>query len=356
MMGKTLECPACHQKFMLDAGADAEPMAQTRPFRPFAAQPAPEAQPHEVDPGGLGMPPRLRHYGRVGTCFYGLLLMGLFFVPLALDANDQPLFCWHYTDLGLPARTLTVAIVLLSLGALAVVSGIVLSGPALGVLALGAGVGGALTWYFVLKPPLGPMAGNVAAAHVCMLIGVPLALIGLRLRAIFERGVMGRLWLVPGLTLLVLGCLLPVAGRLPAIHSLKNIRVDVASGLYIGAGLAVVFGLVSLIPGAARVAIMGATAVILGVMSPFVRVVIEEVVARLERVQAANRALNAAGQGPDVTLGMNPLLNEVLLPLGIPMLRIVALLVLTVCGGVLLLGAVTWRPKAPPVPVVNTGS
>ena len=351
MVGKTLECPACHQTFVLQQAAGSAPVAEARPFRPFAAQPVAQAQPRALDPGGLGMPLYMRDYGRVGVSLFGLLLMGLFFVPLGLDAEARPVFWWHYAAFGLPVRAFTVAIVLLCLGAIALLSGIFARGPLLGALSLGAGLGGALTWYFAMRALLGHLGDAMPAAAVCLLVGIPVAMVGLRLRAVFERGLGGRLWIIPGLALLALGCLLPVAGRAPAVESLRNIKVDPMAGVYIGAALAEVFGLISLLPGAASAAMMGYTGLVLGVLSPFVRVMVQGLISLQVAAQQANGAALEAGEEVAGNVAFSQVLSQVLLPVAEPMLRVMGLLMLTVFGGVLVFGAVTWRPKAPTVPL-----
>ena len=93
MVGKRLECPACHHSFHLQAMPGTEPVAQTRRFRPFEPRPIADAQPHVVDPGGRGLPPHMRNYGRLGVCFCGLVLAALFLVPLDLTPDAQPVFC-----------------------------------------------------------------------------------------------------------------------------------------------------------------------------------------------------------------------------------------------------------------------
>ena len=350
MVGKRLECPACHHSFHLQAMPGTEPVAQTRRFRPFEPRPIADAQPHVVDPGGRGLPPHMRNYGRLGVCFCGLVLAALFLVPLDLTPDAQPVFWWQYAELGLPTGAFTVALVLSSLGAMAALCGIALRGAVLGMLAFAMGVGGALTWLLVLRSHVGAMAGPIRAPDLCLLVGIPVALIGLRLRAIFERGIMGRLWFVPGMVLLILGCLLPVAGALPVVESLRDIKVDAQAGVYIGAGVAVVFGVIALLPGASGSAMMGFTGLVLGVMSPFVRRMIESVMSLAGQVREANAALIRDGQEAIVKLESSQVLDEALLPLGVPMVRILGLLVLTVYGGVLLLAAVTTRPKSAATP------
>jgi hypothetical protein len=313
------------------------------------------AKPRAFDPGGLGMPLYMRNYGRAGVSLFGLLLVALFFVPLALDAQSKPVFYWDYASVGLPAEALTVAIVLLGVGAIAMFSGMFLRGVVLGGVSFACGVGAALTWFFLMRSNLGALGGQVRAADICMLIGLPVAMIGLRLRTIFERGVMGRLWLVPGLVLLVLACVLPVAGQLPAVASLKNIKASPEAGLYIGAGVAIVFGLISLLPSAGGAAMLGFTGLILGVLSPFVRGMIEQLVSMITRVHEANAQMQAMGQDATASLEFSQVLNQVLLPLGIPMLRILGLLMLVVLGGVLLFGAVTLRPKSAEIPMTDGG-
>ena len=350
MAGKTLECPACRKRFVLPPATGDGPVAQARPFRPLSPQPTADAESRAVDPGGLGLPPYLRNYGRVGVALFGLLLVGLFFVPLDLDVDARPVFWW--TPGG---NALTVAIVLLCLGAMALAGGMALRGPALGLLAFGAGVGGALTWYFVLRPAWGHWGAAMPVAGACLLVGIPVAMIGLRLRSIFERGVMGRVWLVPGLALLVLGCVWPIAGRMPIVASLSNIQADAQAGTYIGAGLALLFGAISLLPGGAGSGMMGFTGLLLGVLSPFVRGIVEGAVRLYNQVRAENAALEGAGVEPRATFDFTRLLDEVLLSSAFPMILVLSLLMLTVFGGVLLLGAVTLRPKSPTVEVVGRG-